>query len=99
MSAIAKIQMIGVSKPYYGFATLSIGYHEIVRFRLVKNKFVKKDASESEQKKSILLELKDEVVFLPQYFMDNLSEDDIINLNSAEERMYLYFGGRREGSK
>lgn len=98
MSALAKIQMIGVSKPYHGFAQLTIGYHEIVRFRLVKNKFVKKDASESE-KKSILLELNDEIVFLPQYFKEILTDDDIISLNSGGENMYLYFGGRREGSK
>lgn len=98
MDALTKIQMIGVSKPYRGFTNLAVGYHKIARFRLVKNKFVNKNAKESD-KKSILVELDEEVVFLPQYYRDVLSEDDIINLNSAQESMYLYFGGRRENSK
>lgn len=47
--------------------------------------------------KSLLVELRDEVVFLPQYFLNKLDEEDIAELNSTGgETLYLYFGGRRE---
>lgn len=81
-----------VSKPYHGFAKLEIGYHQIVCFRNVKNKFGKKgDGSE----KSILVELNDEVLFLPQYFLQKINEEDVISLNStieSNENVHLYFG-------
>lgn len=96
MSALKKLQMIG-SKPYLGYVKLSIGFHEIISFRLVKNKFA--PAGDHENKKSILVELKEEIVFLPQYFKDCLGEEDINDLNSANETQYLYFGGKREGNK
>lgn len=95
-NAISKIQMVGTSKPYHGFSKLSKGYHEITRFRLVKSKYSKNSESdESGSGKSILVELRREILFLPQYFMQNLTESDIIELNSADEVQYLYFGGER----
>lgn len=100
MSAIAKLRMIGgVSKPYRGFAKLPIGYHKIECFRLVKNKFAKNNTTGDDEEKSILVELEDQVIILPQYFMSVLDKDDMNNLNCADEINYLYFGGQREGNK
>lgn len=98
-SVIKKLQLVGASKPYRGFAHLSMGYHEIVGFRVVKNKF-NETKQDDKRSKSILVELQNEVVFLPQYFLDKIDEDDIAELNSADtENMFLYFGGRRNGKK
>lgn len=92
MSAFKKLQEASETKPYYGFSKLTLGHHEIIGFRLVKNKFAKK----GECKKSVLVELLDQNIFLPKYFSENLKEDDIIDLNSDGETKYLYFGGKRE---
>lgn len=92
MSALEKLQKVGVTKPYFGFGKLEIGYHEIERFRLVDNKF--KDGE-----KTLLIELKEEVVFLPRYFLDNLEEEDVRKLNTDDQPKFLYFGGRRHHSK
>lgn len=95
MSAFAKIQSIGASKPYFGFSKLNVGYHKISSFKLVKNKFDKDESKSEAEKKCIMLELEDEVVFLPQYFTKTICEDDIYELNTAAEPQYLYFGGPR----
>lgn len=99
MGVFKKLQSVGASnKPYIGFTKLKIGYHSIHRFRLVKNKFASKDDKDA---KSILAELENQVVFLPNYFFEILDADDIKELTSGEsdEQMYLYFGGRREQNK
>lgn len=95
MSALAKIKSIG-NKPYHGFSKLPHGYHEIVCFKLTKNKYAAAD-DEQENKKSIIVELKNEILFLPKYFTENINEDDINDINSSNEILYLYFGGKREG--
>lgn len=92
MSAFQKLQEAGESKPYYGFAKLTLGHHEIICFRLIKNKYAQKD----ECKKCLLVELKDQIIFLPKHFSENINEDDITELNSDGETKYLYFGGKRE---
>lgn len=101
-SALNKLREVGPAKPYNGFPKLALGYHEIVCFRLVDNKYKKtkgKNGKETDNKKNkcLLVELQDEVLFLPQYFSNKLNEEDITELNSpGGETMYLYFGGRRE---
>lgn len=92
MSAFKKLQEANETKPYYGFSKLALGHHKIICFRLVKNKFAKKD----ECKKSVLIELKDQIIFLPKHFSEKINEDDIIDLNSDGEIKYLYFGGKQE---
>lgn len=65
----------------------------------MKNKFGKKG---EESNKSILIELSDEVLFLPQYFMQKLTVEDIHELNTSidhGEEIYLSFGGRSEQNK
>lgn len=98
MSALAKLQMIGSGKPYNGFIKLALGYHEIVRFRLIKNKY-KKDDENNQDEKCMILELQEEIVFMPQYFSRNVNETDVISLNSDGVQKYLYFGGKREKNK
>lgn len=95
MDVIKKLQEVK-PKPYYGFTKLSIGFHKIISFRLVKNKFAKKGEKQS---KSIVVELQNEILFLPQYFSENLSEDEINGLNECDESVYLYFGGKNEKTK
>lgn len=91
MNALQKLQNASDTKPYNGFTKLSIGHHEIIRFRLVPNKFAKKD----DVKKSILVELKEEIVFLPKYFSENIKEGDIDELNASHQKKFLFFGGKR----
>lgn len=93
MSALKKLQEASETKLYYGFSKLSLGHHEIICFRLVKNKFAK---SKNERKKTLLVELKDQIVYLPQYFSEKIKEDDISELNSDGVIKYLYFGGKHE---
>lgn len=95
MDVIKKLQEVN-PKPYNGFAQLSIGFHKIISFRMVKNKFAKKGEKPS---KTLVVELQKEILFLPQYFSENLSEDDINELNESDESVYLYFGGRTEKNK
>lgn len=98
MEVLKKLANVKPNKPYNGFGKLSIGFHQIESFRVTKNKFGKKGEGNS---KSILIELSDEVLFLPQYFWNKLTEDDIKTLNSsieANDRVYLYFGGKHEES-
>lgn len=95
MSAFDKLKENSESKPYNGFNKLTLGFHEIHCFRLVANKFAPKDVNE----KTLLVELANEVLFLPQHFAKNFTEEDIININSDSEMKFLFFGGRREHNK
>lgn len=101
MNALKKLAEISSKpylggKPYFGFAKLKKGYHCIQKFRAVKTKFVKKG------EKSILTELKDQVLFLPQYFRATLNDNDLEELNSSignGEKVYLFFGGKNDETK
>lgn len=92
MSALLKLQEASDMKPYNGFSKLSRGHHEILRFRMVKNKYSKKD----DCKHSIIVELENEIVFLPKYFAVALKESDIEELNTDGQKKYLFFGGKRD---
>lgn len=83
-------------KPYRGFAHLPHGNHEIIRFRLVKNKMYNDSPGKGFNLKRVLLvELKDEVIFLPEYYAVPFNDDDrkIEELNNDGVKKYLYFGG------
>lgn len=83
------------AKPYHGFPKLEIGFHKIELFRSMDNKYAKKD--EVEKSKSILVELADQVIFLPQYICARMTESDVCELNTSlknKEEMFLHFGGR-----
>lgn len=82
------------NKPYRGFTKLKKGFHEILNFRIVKNKNGKKSDGSN---KSILVELDDQVLFLPQYFNQKVNNEDFNDLNesiSTNEKIYLFFGGQ-----
>lgn len=95
MSALLKLQEASDMKPYNGFTKLSLGYHEILHFRMVKNKFAKKD----DCKHSIIVELENEIVFLPKYFAVDMKDSDIEELNTDGQKKFLYFGGKRNGKE
>lgn len=99
MNALKKLEEVVPNKPYFGFTKLSIGFHQIINFRTVKNKFGKKGTSSAN---SILIELDDQVLYLPQYFNTKVNDDEITELNAGidkNEAVYLYFGGCDENSK
>lgn len=99
MDILKKLQNARPNKPYRGFGKLTIGYHEIKDFRIVKNKFAKKNDPIA---KSVLIELSEEVLFLPQHFSKLLNEDAVQQLNSTiknGESVYIYFGGKEQKSK
>lgn len=89
------------SKPYHGFKELSRGKHRILKFKLVRNKFAKEAASEGEattsSQWSIMVELEDQVLFLPQHLARkfNNSPDTVRQINESGITFYLYFGGKR----
>lgn len=94
----------GPSKPYIGFSKLQHGYFEIERFRFVKNKMYNENNEDHVQKKLkriLLVELSDQVLFLPEYFAAGLNDDDakIDELNNDGITKYLYFGGKRAHNK
>lgn len=96
MNALKKLESLKPNKPYYGFTKLAVGFHEVIVFRVVKNKFGKKGEGSN---KTILVELADQVLFLPQYFWQRLNEDDIRELNTEIEKnkkIYVYFGGKQD---
>lgn len=97
MSALNLLRSCGYqSKPYIGFAKLSHGNHEIKRFRFVTNKLYNPESVKS-LKPILLVELADQVLFLPEYFAVNLNNDDkkVYELNSDGVKKFLYFGGAR----
>lgn len=82
-------QLESSNKPYYGLSKLSHGYHEIDCFRITNGKYGR----------SIIVELKGEIIFLPQYIVEKLNENDIEELNKFKEPLYLYFGGKHKKNK
>lgn len=84
-----KLNLAEKSKPYHGLPQLAHGYHEIVLFR----------PSDGQFGKGVIAELKQEIIFLPQYLVEKLDEKDIEELNECKETLYLYFGGQHEKKK
>lgn len=94
MSVFEKLQEISASKPYLGFTQLSLGYHRVVNFRKVKNKFENLDGQSA---MTVVVELRDEILYLPKYFAEKLTDTNIAELNEnidQNKSVYLYFGGR-----
>lgn len=92
-----KPDTIANSKPYRGFAKLKQGDYPIAKFKLVRNKYY--DAENVNSVKRILLvELDDQVLFLPQIFASNFGDNDALikTLNADEKKRFLCFGGAGE---
>lgn len=88
-SALNLLRSFGTdSKPYIGFTRLPHGYHEIERFRLVLEEV-------------LLVELKDQVLFLPSYFAVSFqgNHERVEELNSDGIKKFLFFGGKRSKNK
>lgn len=98
-SAFEVLKSFPEGKPYKGFSHLEQGNHQIFTFRWVKNKMYKEDSGMS--KKSLLAELKDQVLFLPAYIAQKIgySDEKLAEINADPRKKYLYFGGRRPNSK
>lgn len=84
-------------KPYKGFKNLAVGNYEIKRFRLVKNKFLKEEDS---PKRVLLVELEDQILYLPAYFAVNFEDDDrkVDAVNKDGVRRFLCFKGANANS-
>lgn len=93
MAALRKLKKSAEGKPYYGFTHLETGYHKIFEFRLIKNGYAEKG---DKNQKSLLVELKDEILFLPKHFSTNMNNEDIEELNTDGEEKFLFFGGKRK---
>lgn len=89
MNALEKLNEDPFEKPYYGFTKLRHGYHKIIKFRQSHGKYGR----------SVIAELKKEIIFLPQYLVEKLDVEDIDELNSNEETLYLFFGGSKQKKK
>lgn len=89
MNVLKKLNDSAFEKPYYGLPNLSRGYHEIVLFRESHGKYGR----------SVVAELKTEIIFLPQYLAEKIDEKDITELNESEQTLYLFFGGCKEKEK
>lgn len=83
------------SKPYFGFSKLQIGNHEIFSFRFVKNKLYNKYPENPGSERSLMVELKDQVLFLPEYIGSQFDEAKIVELNNDGVKKYMFFGGSR----
>lgn len=98
-SALGLLKAVA-KKPYLGFKSLKEGEYEILSFRLVKNKQFKGDDDKKKLKRVLLVELDNQVLFLPEYFATPFNDDDskIEELNNDGVRKFLYFGGGRPNS-
>lgn len=101
MSVLKKCLLKKLNKPYFGFGKLAIGNHKIEGFKVVKNKYAKKNKVDNNST-SIMVELYEEILYLPPYFRTKLSDADVDDLNkciSENENVYLHFGGKQKDSK
>lgn len=94
---ISPLSLFPSAKPYRGFANLPEGNHEIHHFRWVKNKHYRSDAEKKSLERVLLVELKDEILFLPEYFAKNFDNSDelIDQLNNDGVKKFLAFNGKR----
>lgn len=81
-------------KPYYGFTNLEIGNYEIFDFKFVKNRFAVNDPNVPPR--IVLVELADQVLFLPTYITIKFDDDDTLleAINNDGIRRFLCFKGK-----
>lgn len=89
MNALKKLKSDNFEKQYHGFPNLEHGYHEVFSFR----------ESHGRYGRGVVAELKDEIIFLPQYMVEKIDEEDIRELNDSDEKLHLFFGGRHAKKK
>lgn len=88
------------SKPYHGFKNLLIGNYKIVRFRMVMNRYYRPGSENPGLKKTLLVELEDQILFLPEYITAKFSgnKEEILQLNedNKDKKLFLCFNGKRD---
>lgn len=84
MNVLKKLNSVNDDKPYHGLPTLKQGYHEVFSFR----------ESNGRYGRSVIAELKNEIIYLPQYMVEKIDQDDIRELNDSSEKLFIFFGGR-----
>lgn len=89
MDVLKKLNSPINDKPYHGLPKLELGYHQVYAFR----------ESTGRYGRGIIAELKDEIIFLPQFMVERLDEEDIRALNDSDEKLFLFFGGRHPTKK
>lgn len=89
MNVLKKLSEAASGKPYHGFAKLKTGYHEVLFFRISVGKYGR----------SVVAELENEVIFLPQFISEKITESDIDDLNTSKEKLFLFFGGKHDTNK
>lgn len=84
------------TKPCNSIKNLVEGSYEIIKFRLVCNNFYSPDR-ENSPRRVILVELQNQVTFLPQYMATNFRDDDqlVDELNNDGKKRFLCIDGHR----
>lgn len=89
MNVLKKLNAVVEEKPYHGLTRLKHGYHEVHSFRETHGRYGR----------GVIAELKNEVIFLPQYMVEKIDQEDIRELNDSTEKLFLFFGGKHETKK
>lgn len=89
MDVLKKLNSTENEKPYYGLPKLQPGYHEVFSFR----------ESHGQYGRGVIAELKNQIIFLPQYMVEKINQEDIRQLNDAIDRLFIFFGGRHPTKK
>lgn len=89
MNVLKKLRTVEDEKPYHGLPKLKNGYHEVYSFR----------ESNGRYGRGVIAELKNEIIFLPQYMVERMDQEDLRELNDSSERLFIFFGGKHETKK
>lgn len=89
-------ELFGCGKPYKGFTNLEPGNYKILKFSLVRNRFFNPNV-EGSLPRTLLVELEDQVLFLPSYMAVNFNNNETLieKLNNSPSKKILCFEGRR----
>lgn len=93
------MEFLNASKPCTPFDKLDTGYYEVIKFKLVKNRFYRQNSENPGAEKSLIVELANQVLFLPSYISKNFAgpnEYRVAELNNSSEKIFLYYGGSSE---
>lgn len=86
------------AKQYLGFEKLKLGYHEIERFKLAKNRYYKPKSDNPGVQMCLTVELDDQVLYLPEHISRQFDGQvkKVEELNKDGVKKFLYYGGTTE---
>lgn len=88
------------AKPYYGFDKLEPGtFFEVIKFKMVKNRFYKPKNDNSGVPMCLVVELHDQILYLPEHIsrqFEGNNSKKIEKLNNDGVKKFMYFGGISE---